>query len=87
MKLYNIAYRMSDASEEKEIGTPLMVHVLAPSYDDAVEIIKQSYTKVRPRRLTDFTLVREYDTNTPQRVGYTEFYRGFEVEEEIEDQD
>jgi len=56
---------------------------LAPNYLEAVSLIKNSYTRVRPRKLTDFTLVGEYDTtkDKPQIIGAPEFYRGFEDED------
>jgi len=68
-KIYAIAYRMCDA-EDEGIGEPYIVKVMASSFDEATNIIKNYlYSNVRPRRLTDFTLVYSIDTNASQVIG------------------
>ena len=83
-KIYTVAYRMTDAEYEGD-GAAYVVNVIASNFEKAIAAIKGMFKGCRPRKFSNFTLIKESKTSVlaldTQIIGYPEFYVGFEEED------
>jgi len=78
---------MTDAEYEGD-GAAYVVNVVASNFEKATAAIEGMFKGCRPRKFSNFTLVKESNTSVialgTQIIGYPEFYRGFDPESEEE---